>query len=185
MLSLSERPSGTSKTVSIRQHSQANRVAASACTNRRRLEVPTVERLEPRAIQLVQEHEQTLRSETETIQSITKKLGCSREALRLWIHHIEIDHGARPSLTSDDRQGIAELEHKNAELRRANEILRTQPRFSRRQSSTADRADSEFIGVKSIYAVLPIAPLTYYWHQTLCGSPHVVVSTCAVESPAP
>jgi len=77
-----------------------------------------------RAIRLVQEHEQTHGSETEAIRSIAEKLGCSREALRLWIRRTEIDRGARPGLTSDDRQRIAELERENVELRRANEILR-------------------------------------------------------------
>lgn len=77
-----------------------------------------------RAIRLVQEHEQTHGSETAAIQSIAEKLGCSREALRLWIRRTEVDGGTRPGLTTDDRQRLAELERENVELRRANEILR-------------------------------------------------------------
>jgi len=77
-----------------------------------------------RAIRLVQEHEQTHGSETAAIRSIAEKLGCSREALRLWIRRTEIDGGVRPGVTTDARQRLAELERENVELRRANEILR-------------------------------------------------------------
>jgi len=48
-----------------------------------------------------------------------RKLGYSREALGLWIRHTEINSGARPGLTTDDRQRLAELERENVELRRA------------------------------------------------------------------
>jgi len=77
-----------------------------------------------RAIRLVREHEQTHGSETEAIRSIAEKLGCSREAVRLWIRRTDSDGGARPGLTTDDRQRLADLERENVELRRANEILR-------------------------------------------------------------
>ena len=77
-----------------------------------------------RAIRLVREHEQAHGSETGAIRSIAEKLGCSREALRLWIRRTDVDGGARPGLTTDARQRLAELERENVELRRANEILR-------------------------------------------------------------
>lgn len=77
-----------------------------------------------RAIRLVQEHKQAHGSELQAIRSIAEKLGCSREALRLWIRRTEVDGGTRPGLTTDDRQRLAELERENVELRRANEILR-------------------------------------------------------------
>ena len=41
----------------------------------------------------------------------------------------EIDRGARPGLTSEERRRIAELERENRELRRANEILRSAAAF--------------------------------------------------------
>jgi transposase-like protein len=51
-------------------------------------------------------------------------MGCSAEALRIWVRHSEVNSGTRPGLTTDDRQRVKELERENRELRRANEILR-------------------------------------------------------------
>ncbi len=77
-----------------------------------------------RAIRLVEEHEHPHGSESKAIRSIAEKLGCSREALRLWIRRTEIDGGVRAGVTTGDRQRVADLERENVELRRANEILR-------------------------------------------------------------
>ena len=41
----------------------------------------------------------------------------------------EIDGGHRPGVIAEEAQRIAELEHENRELRRANEILRTASAF--------------------------------------------------------
>jgi transposase-like protein len=56
-------------------------------------------------------------------------MGCSAEALRNWVQRAEVDAGARPGLTTDDRQRLKELERENLELRRANEILRKASAF--------------------------------------------------------
>jgi transposase len=37
---------------------------------------------------------------------------------------VERDEGARPGLTTDEKQRVKDLERENRELRRANEILR-------------------------------------------------------------
>lgn len=52
--------------------------------------------------------------------------------MRGWIDQAEIDSGRRPGVTSADHARIRQLEKENAELRRANEILKT---ASRRQWS--------------------------------------------------
>ncbi|MPY72579.1 MAG: hypothetical protein GEU92_21345 [Alphaproteobacteria bacterium] len=49
--------------------------------------------------------------------------------LRGWIEREEIDSGARPGVTSVDAAEIKALQRENAELRRANEILKTASAF--------------------------------------------------------
>ena len=68
---------------------------------------------------------------------VARQLGVGTETLRNWVNQAEVDGGQRPGTTSEDQRRIAELEKENRELRRANEILRTVRRFSRRRSSTA------------------------------------------------
>ena len=82
-----------------------------------------------RAVRLVRDHQQEHSSQWATIESIAEKMGCSAEALRNWVRRSEVDNGARPGLTTDDRQRLKELERENLELRRANEILRKASAF--------------------------------------------------------
>lgn len=77
-----------------------------------------------RAVRLVQEHGPEYGSPWAAIRSIGGKIGCSRQTLRSWLQQAERDAGARPGLSTDDRQRLSELERENRELRRANEILR-------------------------------------------------------------
>ena len=51
------------------------------------------------------------------------------ETLRGWIERAEIDAGQRPGVPSAMEARIKELERENAELRRANEILKTASAF--------------------------------------------------------
>jgi transposase len=60
---------------------------------------------------------------------VARQLGIGTESLRTWLRQAEIDNGARPGLTSEERQRLKELERENRELRRANEILRTASAF--------------------------------------------------------
>ena len=63
-------------------------------------------------------------SQWAAIGSITAKMGCTAETLRLWVRQAERDRGQRPGLTTGERERIAALERENRELRQANEILR-------------------------------------------------------------
>jgi transposase len=58
------------------------------------------------------------------IHAIASKLGCTAETLRRWVRQDDRDRGRSPGLTTDERQGLKELEPENRELKRANEILR-------------------------------------------------------------
>ena len=49
--------------------------------------------------------------------------------MRNWIEREEVDTGARPGVTSMDAAEIKALRRENAELRRANEILKTASAF--------------------------------------------------------
>ena len=51
------------------------------------------------------------------------------ETLRGWVERAEIDAGQRPGVPSAAEARIRELERENAELRRANEILKTASAF--------------------------------------------------------
>jgi transposase-like protein len=51
------------------------------------------------------------------------------DTLRGWIERVEIDAGERPGVPSSVDARIKQLERENAELRRANEILKTASAF--------------------------------------------------------
>jgi len=46
-----------------------------------------------------------------------------------WVTKAQIDAGERPGTTSSEREEIRRLKRENAELRRANEILKTASAF--------------------------------------------------------
>ena len=86
--------------------------------------------LRERAVRLVFDSKQDYSSEFEAIRSITAKLGIgSPETLRKWIRRAEVDGGTRPGKTSQEIAEIRELKKENAELRRANEILKSASAF--------------------------------------------------------
>ena len=69
-------------------------------------------------------------SEFEAIRSIAAKLGIgSPETLRKWVRRAEVDGGARPGKTTEEIAEIRELKKEVAELRRANEILKSASAF--------------------------------------------------------
>ena len=71
------------------------------------------------------EHE----TEYSAIRHVSAKLGVGPETLRKWRRRAEIDAGVRPGVTSEENSELKRLKRENAELRRANEILRTASAF--------------------------------------------------------
>ena len=59
------------------------------------------------------------------IAHVARDLGIHREALRQWVRQAEADQGRRPELLSSaEREELKRLHKENAELRRANQILK-------------------------------------------------------------
>lgn len=86
--------------------------------------------LRDRAIRMVAEIRPNYESEFEAIRAVAQKLGIgSAESLRKWIRRAEIDGGTRPGVTTEETAEIKRLRRENAELKRANEILRTASAF--------------------------------------------------------
>lgn len=86
--------------------------------------------LRERAVRLVLEHRGDYATEWEAIGSIASKLGIgSAETLRKWVRQAEVDAGRRAGVTSDESAELRRLKRENAELRRANEILKAASAF--------------------------------------------------------
>lgn len=84
-----------------------------------------------RAVRLYLERRRDHGSESaiESRRRIGELLDVNPGTLRGWIDRAEIDAGTRPGVTSEDNAELARLRKENAELRRANEILKTASAF--------------------------------------------------------
>jgi transposase len=69
-------------------------------------------------------------SDWPAICAVAQKLGIgTAETLRKWVRQAEVDAGQRPGVTSEESAEIRRLKRENAELRRANEILKAASAF--------------------------------------------------------
>ena len=84
-----------------------------------------------RAVALVFEQVKTGQygSQWEAICSVAEKLGPKAETVRLWVRQVERDSGRRPGATSEELAELKRLKRENAELRRANDILKAAASF--------------------------------------------------------
>jgi transposase len=56
---------------------------------------------------------------------VAGKLGVGTpETVRTWVRRAEVDAGQRPGVSSEQSEELKRLKRENAELRRANEILK-------------------------------------------------------------
>ncbi|MCB1005886.1 MAG: transposase [Acidimicrobiales bacterium] len=85
--------------------------------------------LRERAVRLVLDHGHEYGSQWEAICSVADKLGPKPETVRLWVRQHERDTGRRPGATSDELAELKRLKRENAELRRANDILKAAAHF--------------------------------------------------------
>ena len=86
--------------------------------------------LRDRAVRMVVEVTPDYPSQWAAITAVAQKLGVgTAETLRKWVRRAEIDDGRRPGLTSQEHAEIKRLKRENAELRRANEILKAASAF--------------------------------------------------------
>ena len=84
-----------------------------------------------RAVRMYQDRRRDFPAESalQARRRVGELLDVKAETLRGWIERVEIDAGDRPGVPSAVEARIKELERENAELRRANEILKTASAF--------------------------------------------------------
>jgi transposase len=87
--------------------------------------------LKARSIRLVFDllQEEVELSVTAACRRIGDQLGINHDTLRGWVKQAQVDQRLRPGVTSQEQGRIRQLEKENAELRRANAILRTASAF--------------------------------------------------------
>ncbi|MGW2642960.1 IS3 family transposase [Streptomyces sp. NPDC001348] len=131
--------------------------------------------LRERAVRMVAEIRPNYPTEWAAMKVVAAKLGIgAAETVRTWVRKAEVDAGQRPGTTSEEAAEIKRLRAENAELRRANEILKAASGFLRGRARPAVEALVAFIdahrevfGVEPICRVLTshglkIATSTYY-----------------------
>ena len=86
--------------------------------------------LRERAVRMVAEVRPDYPSDWPAICAVAKKLGIgTAETLRKWVRQAEVDAGQRPGVSSEESAEMRRLKRENAELRRANEILKAASAF--------------------------------------------------------
>ena len=82
--------------------------------------------LRQRAVRMVAEFASDYPSEYAAIDAVARKLGVgSPETLGKWVRRSQVDAGDRPGLSTVEHEQVKALKGENAELRRANEILKS------------------------------------------------------------
>jgi transposase len=90
---------------------------------------PYPRELRDQAVRLVREWRKEHHRRDGGIREVATQLGVHVESVRNWVRQASIDDGDAPGVTSDDKAKIRRLEKENAELRRANEILKSAATF--------------------------------------------------------
>ena len=86
--------------------------------------------LRERAVRMVAQVRPEYPSDWPAICAVAEKLGIgTAETLRKWVRQAEVDVGQRPGVPTEESAEIKRLKRENAELRRANEILKAASAF--------------------------------------------------------
>jgi transposase len=83
-----------------------------------------------RAVRMVAEVRSNYESEYAAVAAVAQKLGIGTgETLREWVRQAQVDNGQRSGVTSEESAEVKRLCREDAELRRANEILKAASAF--------------------------------------------------------
>jgi transposase len=94
--------------------------------------------LRERAVRMVTEIRAEHESEWAAMVRVAELLGIgTAETVRKWCRQAEVDAGARPGVTSEDSAELKRVKRENAELKRANAILRAASLVSTGQRNRA------------------------------------------------
>ncbi len=86
--------------------------------------------LRERAVRMFGEVRGQHESEWAAMTAVAELLGVGTpETVRKWVRQAEIDDGARPGVTSEESAELKRLRRENAELKRANGILKAASAF--------------------------------------------------------
>ena len=80
--------------------------------------------LRARCVRLVREHRQEYPSQFAAMTAVARQEGVSKESVRRWLAHADVDDGTRPGVTSEESAEFKRLKAENKRLREDNEILR-------------------------------------------------------------
>jgi len=90
--------------------------------------------LRERAVRMVHEAiEENNGDRFGVVSRVARQLGVGIESLRNWVRQAEVDGGARPGVSTEERMRMKELEREVRELRRANDILKAAASFFARE----------------------------------------------------
>ncbi len=86
--------------------------------------------LRARAVRMVAEISDQHESEWAAMGEVARLLGVgTAETVRKWVRQAEVDAGSRPGTSTEESTELKRLKRENAELRRANAILKTASAF--------------------------------------------------------
>jgi transposase len=90
--------------------------------------------LRRRAVRMVGEVRPQYQTEWAAITAVAEKLGIgTAEMLRTWVRRAEADNGGRQAGKGGESEELKRLKRENAELRRANEILKAASAYFARE----------------------------------------------------